>query len=187
MKLLSPKFYQQDTVTVAQALLGKRLVRVLNGAYIVSIISETESYTIDDPASHSYRGKTERNAAMFGPVGHAYVYVSYGMHYCFNVVARAPHVVAGGALIRELIPEIGKNLMLQQRPVAEKILCNGPGKLTQACAISLEHNGTSLMNSEGALFIIEGDIPEGYHIVAGPRIGISVATEKLWRFTLVKK
>ncbi|MDE1829700.1 MAG: DNA-3-methyladenine glycosylase, partial [Thaumarchaeota archaeon] len=106
MSLLSRSFYRRDTVDVAKDLLGKRLVRKIDGITISGIISETEAYRYkDDPASHSFGGKTERNKAMFGEVGKAYVYFTYGMHYCVNAVAKDESVEAGAVLIRALVPK----------------------------------------------------------------------------------
>ncbi|HKU33887.1 MAG TPA: DNA-3-methyladenine glycosylase, partial [Candidatus Nitrosotalea sp.] len=116
MKILPRSFYCRDTVSVAEDLLGKKLIRQINGKIISGIISETEAYRYrDDPASHSYRGKTERNKAMFGDVGKAYVYFTYGMHYCVNAVAKNKESEAGAVLIRALVPNIGIDFMIKQR------------------------------------------------------------------------
>ncbi|KFM21182.1 DNA-3-methyladenine glycosylase protein, partial [Marine Group I thaumarchaeote SCGC AAA799-B03] len=108
MNTLPRKFYLQDTVTVAKNLLGKKIVRKIGRVEISGIITETEAYRHkDDPASHAYRKITDRNKAMFGDAGMAYVYFTYGMYHCFNVVARNPRVAAGAVLIRAIEPEKG--------------------------------------------------------------------------------
>ena len=116
LSLLPRKFYSRDTVTVAKELLGKKLVRKIGAQTISGIITETEAYRhSDDPASHAYRKKTERNKAMFEEVGKAYVYFTYGMYFCFNVVARNQKVEAGAVLIRAIHPEKGKEIMIKNR------------------------------------------------------------------------
>jgi len=113
MKPLPRSFYSRDTVLVAKDLLGKTLVRKTGSKTISGIITETEAYRYkDDPASHAYRGKTERNKAMFGQVGRAYVYFTYGMYHCFNVVAKSQNYEAGAVLIRALYPKKGVNKMI---------------------------------------------------------------------------
>src|SRR6478752_4307583 len=108
MKVLARSFYDRDTVDVARDLLGKILVRKINGNTISGVISETEAYRYkDDPASHTFGGMTERNKAMFGEVGKAYVYFTYGMHYCVNAVAHSDDYPAGAVLIRSLVPKNG--------------------------------------------------------------------------------
>ena len=181
MNILHHDFFQQNTIHVAQKLLGCILVRNYNGQIISGRIIETEAYTADDPACHAYSGKTQRNAALFGPVGHAYVYLSYGIHYCFNVVAREQSVSAGGVLIRALQPIEGIEIMKDLRSMRnEKNLANGPGKVGQALGLDLNFCGKALTQKNG-LYILE---PENkiIDIKATPRIGISVAQEKLWRF-----
>src|SRR5574341_130949 len=132
MKTLSRSFYARDTVDVARDLLGKMLIRKIGNKTISGVITETEAYRYkDDPASHSFSGLTQRNKAVFGPVGIAYVYFTYGMHYCMNVVARNGNYEAGAVLIRSLEPKEGIQLMIKQRKT-DKIsnLTNGPAKLT---------------------------------------------------------
>lgn len=145
-------------------------------------IVETEAYDRDDPASHTFNGRTERNAAMFGPPGHAYVYLSYGMHWCLNFVCReAGH--GAGVLIRAIEPMAGIDRMRARRGVDEvRQLCSGPGKLAQALAVTRAHNGLSL---DAPPFELEA-APAGaaIEVVAGPRIGISKAQDTVWRFGL---
>src|SRR5574341_2614585 len=115
MKTLSRSFYARDTVDVARDLLGKVLVRKIGNKTISGTITETEAYRYkDDPASHSFTGLTERNKAMFGPVGIAYVYFTYGMHYCMNAVAKDGNYEAGAVLIRAIKPKEGLNFMMKQ-------------------------------------------------------------------------
>ena len=183
MNTLPRKFYLKNTVTVAKNLLGKRIVRKIGRHEISGIIIETEAYRHkDDPASHAFRKITDRNKAMFGDVGMAYVYFTYGMHYCFNVVAKNPKVKAGAVLIRAIEPEKGINVMQKNRKITNlKSLTNGPAKLTQALKITKEHYGVDL-TKHSKLFITNGIKP--VKILASPRIGIKEATDKLWNFKI---
>lgn len=187
MKLLNKAFFNRPTHLVAQDLLGKRLIRIWRGQRISGIIIETEAYQSDDPACHAFRGMTERNKALFGPVGHSYVYFIYGNHYCVNIVARAEDLPAGGVLIRALIPDEGIEIMKKARGTQRiQDLTNGPGKLTQALHITRAQEGID-MTKEGALFIELGITVPASAIVATPRIGISCGTDTLWRFMVEKK
>ena len=183
MNTLPRKFYQQDTVTVAKNLLGKKIVRKIGRTEISGIITETEAYRHkDDPASHAHRKITDRNKAMFGDVGMAYVYFTYGMYYCFNVVARNPKVAAGAVLIRAIEPEKGVKKMQENRNKKDlKDLTNGPAKLTQAMEITKDHYGVDLTKNS-KLYITEGI--KAKNIVSSPRIGIRQATDKLWNFKI---
>ncbi|CAM4005532.1 DNA-3-methyladenine glycosylase [Paracoccus yeei] len=157
-------------VDLARRLIGASLdVRGTGG-----IIIETEAYARDDPASHSFRGPTPRNASMFGPAGRAYVYRSYGIHLCLNVVARPGEAV----LIRALAPQRGLDLMRQRRQ--SPLLCNGPGRLTQALGITPQDDGAPFDGDALAITLAEVT-PD---VVAGPRIGISKAQDLPWRFGL---
>lgn len=144
-------------------------------------IVETEAYDRDDPASHTFNGQTERNAAMFGEPAHAYVYRSYGMHWCLNFVCReAGH--GAGVLIRAIEPVAGMDLMRTRRGVDElRQLCSGPGKLCQALGVTRFHNGLALSAPPFALEAADQPV----QVVAGPRIGISKAQETVWRFGLM--
>ncbi|CDK30289.1 3-methyladenine DNA glycosylase [Candidatus Babela massiliensis] len=195
MKILSRSFYQEDTVIMAKKLLGKKIVRTINGRRLVGIISETEAYTSDDPASHCFIGLTQRNQSMFGPVGHAYVYISYGIHFCFNIVARSQEHQAGGVLIRAVIPVEGLDIIINNRLLNNKNLnksdiknlCNGPAKVTQAFLINKDHDSLDLTNSNPEFFIADQSdeyVISDNLIEVTPRIGISVAKDKLWRFKL---
>ena len=157
---------------VARGLLGWSLFVDGVGGRIV----ETEAYHHEDPASHSFNGRTERNAAMFGPPGCAYVYRSYGVHWCFNIVCgEAP---GSAVLIRALEPTAGLEVMAIRRGQTDpRALCSGPGKLCQALGVSRDHDGLEV---EGAPFeLIAG---EAGGITVGTRIGISKASEVPWRF-----
>ncbi len=181
--MLPREFYLKDTVTVAKNLLGKRIVRKIGRHEISGIITETEAYRHkDDPASHAFRKITERNKAMFGEVGMAYVYFTYGMYFCFNVVARHPKIDAGAVLIRAIEPEKGIKIMQKNRKITNlKSLTNGPAKLTQALEITKDHYGIDL-TKHLKLFITEGIKKQ--KISASPRIGIKEATDKLWNFKM---
>lgn len=171
----APDFFARPAPEVAQALIGVTVTVEGVGGVIV----ETEAYDREDPASHAFVGQTARNAAMFGPVGRAYVYRSYGMHWCLNVVCGdAP---GAAVLIRALEPVHGLEIMAQRRGQSEpRALCSGPGKLCQALAITRAHDSLDLGKSPFAL----RDRAGGVEIVAGPRIGITKGVETPWRFGL---
>jgi DNA-3-methyladenine glycosylase len=183
LTILPREFYSKDTVDVAKDLLGKKIIRKIGRQQISGIITETEAYRHkDDPASHAFNRITERNRAMFENVGTAYVYFTYGMHYCFNVVARNPKIAAGAVLIRAIKPEKGITIMQENRgDVSLKNLANGPAKLAQALAITKEHYGIDLTKNS-KLHIAEGIKPKG--ITASPRIGITKAIDRLWNFKM---
>jgi DNA-3-methyladenine glycosylase len=183
LTILPREFYSKDTVTVAKNLLGKKITRKIGKYEISGIITETEAYRHkDDPASHAHKKITERNKAMFEDVGMAYVYFTYGMHFCFNVVAKSSKIKAGAVLIRAIEPEKGIKIMLKNRGnVNLKNLTNGPAKLTQALAITKEHYGIDL-TKKSKLYISDGIKPK--KISASPRIGIKDATDKLWNFKI---
>lgn len=185
MRIIEREFYNRDTINAAKDLLGKILVRVVNGKVISGTIVESEAYrSTDDPASHSYRGKTERNSVMFGEMGHAYVYFTYGNHYCLNIVAKDNATPAGAVLIRAIEPIDGVSLMHRYRKTDDPYnLASGPGKLTQALKITKKQNGVDV-TKKGELYIVNGkDISES-EIVATSRIGIRVALDKQWRFLI---
>ena len=187
MNILPREFYSKDTVTVARNILGKKVVRVIGKKEITGIIIETEAYRhTDDPASHAFRKITKRNKIMFGEVGKSYVYFTYGMHYCFNVVAKHPRIPAGAVLIRAIEPEKGIEIMQKNRKKDSlKNLTDGPGKLTQALKITKKHYGVDLTKKE-ELYIAEG-ITKSIKITASPRIGIKEAKENLWNFKIKLK
>ena len=183
MNILPREFYSKNTVTVAKELLGKKIVRRIGKHEMIGIISETEAYRHkDDPASHAHRKITQRNKAMFGDVGISYVYFTYGMHYCFNIVARHPKTKAGAVLIRAIQPEKGIEVMQKNRKMTDlRNITNGPAKLAQALKITKKEYGVDL-TKKSELFITEGIKPN--RITASSRIGIKKATNKLWNFKI---
>jgi DNA-3-methyladenine glycosylase len=169
-------FFARSVHEVAPDLIGVELLCHGVGGVIV----EVEAYDHEDPAAHGYRGRTERNAAMFGPPGHAYVYRSYGIHWCVNFVCEEEGS-ASAVLIRALEPVHGLDAMRGRRGVDDvRALCSGPGKLTQALGITGEHDGLALDRPPFELRPRTAE-PE---IVRGPRIGISKAVNKPWRYGL---
>jgi DNA-3-methyladenine glycosylase len=175
---LGADFFERSVHVVARELLGCRLLYGGCGGTIV----ETESYERDDPACHAYVGLTGRIEVLFGPPGRAYVYLSYGIHSLLNAVAE-PEGEAAAVLIRALQPTHGLEAMRKRRGVRSDVeLCSGPGKLTEALGIGLEANGADLGSDPFCLLPRE----EGWEgeIVAGPRVGITKAVERPWRFCL---
>ena len=177
--VLPREFYLQDTVAVAQQLLGKLLVHQTAEGVLAGRIVETEAYKQDDPACHASRGMTRRNEVMFGEPGHAYVYFTYGMYFCLNAVT-APKGVGEAVLIRAVEPVEGIKLMAYRRGTTDVTnIASGPGKVCQAFGLGREHNGLDLTDS--VLTIVDdGFVPE--RIVATTRIGIRVALDYPWRF-----
>lgn len=165
-----------SAVSLARALIGAHLT--VDG--VGGIVVETEAYTADDPASHSFRGPTPRNAAMFGPAGRAYVYRSYGIHWCLNAVC-GPIGEGAAVLIRALEPTEGVEAMIARRGLAHtRRLCAGPGRLCQALGIDRGHDGLSLSDAPFHLRPAVAEPP----LRIGPRIGITRASERPWRFGL---
>ena len=160
------------------------MVRETKAGKTAGIISETEAYTEDDPASHSFNGKqTKRNKAMFADGGNVYVYTSYGIHHCLNIVSEKSGK-GSAVLIRAVLPIAGIDLMRKNRNNKEdSILTNGPGKLCQAFNISLADNGIDMTDKKAPLYILPRQ-KEPTTIKATPRIGITKATTKKWRFLL---
>ena len=187
--ILPPEFYDRDTVTVAKDLLGCLLVHQDETGTTMGWIVEDEAYLQGDPAAHSYRGETKRNRAMFGPPGHAYVYRIYGLHTCFNVVT-GPEGIGEAVLIRALEPAVGIDLMQARRGTDDPLaLASGPGKLTQALKITMDRDGTSLIDGPLQVWSPEslpGRRPEGIdgEIVQTTRIGITKAADLPLRFYL---
>lgn len=183
MKIVSRSFYARATDLVAQELLGKIIVREVDGHVLKVRIVETEAYMgITDLASHAYGGKRVRNAPMYGPVGHAYVYFTYGMYYCLNFVSRDLKHPAGGVLIRAAEPLEGIEFMEKRRHKhTSHGLTNGPGKLTQALAITKELNNHDVTR-EGALYVLDAPKVPAKDIVVSKRVGISKAVNEPLRF-----
>jgi len=173
---LTREFFARSVHEVAPELIGATLLFGGVGGMIV----EVEAYDQDDPASHSFRGRTARTASMFGPPGHAYVYRSYGVHWCLNLVC-APDGRAEAALVRALEPTVALDEMRARRGVEPvRALCSGPGKLCQALGIAREHDGLPLDAPPFELLARESDPP----LAVGPRIGITRAVERPWRYGL---
>ena len=183
MNILPKKFYQRDTVVVAKDLLGKKLVRRIGNYEMSGTIIETEAYRHkDDPASHAFRKITDRNRVMFEEVGIAYVYFTYGMHYCFNIVAKKSKIPAGAVLIRGINPEKGITRMEKNRDVKNlKNLTNGPAKLTQALEITKQHYGMDL-TKKSEIYIEDG--LKIKKIKKSTRVGIKNGKEMLWNFKI---
>jgi DNA-3-methyladenine glycosylase len=160
---------------VAPELIGAVLLVAGAGGVIV----EVEAYDQDDPASHGFRGRTDRNGSMFGPPGHAYVYRSYGIHWCLNLVC-AEQGRAEAALVRALEPATGLDEMQARRGLADpRLLCSGPGRLCQALGITGAHDGLPL---DEPPFELAAGAP--VEVATGPRIGITRAAERPWRYAL---
>jgi len=180
---LPRSFYLRPTLTVARDLLGKYIVRRLKGKSLIGKIVETEAYLGDnDPASHAFRGKTKRNEVMFGEGGHLYVYFTYGMHFCANVVTDAERR-GRAVLLRAVEPLEGRDIMVKNRKLKDtpyKNLTNGPAKLCEAFGINGRHNGTDLLSDE--ILITTGEEIPRKQIISTSRIGITNGAEKLWRF-----
>jgi len=179
--ILPRDFYARDTVKVAKDLLGKRLIRVKGKNRMEGRIVEVEAYRgLDDPASHAFRGPTPRNAPMFGEPGHAYIYFTYGNHYCLNITTQEVGT-PGAVLIRAMQPLEGLRKMRQLRPnVLDSNLTNGPGKLTKALGIDKSLNEID-MTKRGSLFVTESD-ETVLNVAKSARVGISQGTNRLWRF-----
>ncbi len=179
---LSRRWFERPAPTVAPALLGRHLVRRFpDGAVLRARIVETEAYEPDDPASHSFRGPTPRNEAMFGPAGHLYVYRIYGLHFCLNVVTgRRGH--AGAVLLRAAEPLEGLEAMAGARGVDRPLqLCRGPGRLAQAFGLDLVADGADLLDG-GDLRLESGTPVPTSRIEVSERVGISVGVQARWRF-----
>ena len=180
-RLLPSAFFARDTVKVAPDLLGKHLVRLKEGERMIGRIVEVEAYRgNDDPASHAFRGLTPRNAPMFGDPGHAYIYFTYGNHYCLNITTQKAGT-PGAILLRALEPVEGIDVMRRFRPnVPDSELTNGPGKLTKALAIDKSLNEQD-MTIKGPLFVADPG-KDDLEIWRSTRVGIREGLERLWRF-----
>ena len=175
-RILGRRFFTRSVHQVARDLVGATLLFKGVGGVIV----EVEAYHHTDPAAHSYGGRTERNAVMFGPPGHAYVYRSYGIHWCLNFVCEEEGS-ASAVLIRALEPLAGLSAMRRRRgAIDDRLLCSGPGRLCAALGITGSHNGLALDALPFQLFARAGRPA----IVIGVRIGITKAAERPWRYGL---
>ena len=174
--LIRRAFFSRSVHAVAPDLIGATLLYKGVGGVIV----EVEAYHHTDPAAHSFRGPTERNAVMFGPPGHAYVYRSYGIHWCLNFVCE-PKGSASAVLIRALKPTHGLAAMRRRRGVTEeRLLCSGPGRLCEALGITGAHDGLALDQPPFELVARS----EAVEVAIGPRIGITKAVDHPWRYGL---
>jgi DNA-3-methyladenine glycosylase len=185
---LSREFFNQKTTKVARALLGKFLVRKINGKILIGQIVETEAYQgFADKASHAHKGKTERNAVMFGPSGFSYVYLIYGMYNCFNITAEKTNYPAA-VLIRAVEPIVGFDLMKKLRKTTQiENLCSGPGKFCQAFAIDRNLSDVDLTKSKNLWLEDRQLIIKPSQIKKAKRIGVDYAgldKDRLWRFYL---
>jgi DNA-3-methyladenine glycosylase len=185
MNVLDRKFYERDTLRVARELLGKKLVRQINGFVLSGMIMETEAYCGQaDSACHAHRGKTQRNAVMFGKPGHAYVYFTYGMHYMLNLVTEEEENPCA-VLIRAIVPLDGIEAMETRRKKKGTLLTNGPAKLCQALSIDKSLNDWDLTLGR-ELWVEDYKKISNSKIITTPRIGIDYAQkehrEALWRF-----
>lgn len=181
-RILSRRSLSGDALDVAPCLLNKVLVHGDRAGRIV----EVEAYRgAEDPASHAYRGVTPRTAVMFGPAGHLYVYFSYGIHWCANVVT-GPEGEANAVLLRALTPLEGIDAMRVARPRArlETDLTSGPAKLCQALGIDGTHDGTDLLHPSSAIRLLDDGTPPPARPTVGPRVGISAAQDRPWRFSV---
>jgi DNA-3-methyladenine glycosylase len=170
------RFFARSVHEVAPELIGATLLVDGVGGPIV----EVEAYDPEDPASHAYRGRTARNASMFGPPGHAYVYRSYGIHWCLNLVCE-DEGIAAAVLVRALEPAHGIERMRERRGIdSARLLCAGPGRLCEALGVRGEHDGLALDRPPFELRP-RAAVPD---VAAAPRIGITQATERPWRYVL---
>lgn len=168
-------------IPAARGLLGRRLVSDIGGTRTAVVLTEVEAYDgADDPASHAYRGRTRRNTSMFKGPGTLYVYRSYGIHWCMNVVC-GPAGRASAVLLRGGAPLDGVEVMTHRRGRAAR-LAEGPGNLTQALGVTGEHDGMSVL--DGPIRIEGAPVPG--EIVATPRVGLTHAPDRPWRFVLVR-
>ena len=181
---LPPAFFDRDPRRVARDLLGKLVVRRLSRQILTARVVETEAYLgKNDPAAHSFSGRTPRNAVLFGPPGYAYVYFIYGNHYCLNVSC-LPDNEAGGVLFRAVEPVTGVSAMAKARglpPVSAPRVTNGPGKLTEALSITRADNGLNLTDATQSLYLAEDDFARP-RIGATTRVGITKAAHLKLRY-----
>lgn len=186
MAILNREFFTQPSLTVARSLLGQRLVRVLNGRRLEGLVVETEAYVgAQDSANHASKGRTARTELMFGPAGHAYIYLIYGMYFMLNIVTETEGFPAA-VLIRAVEPVAGLETMQANRPrVSKRNLTNGPGKLCQALRIDKSLHGWDVTSGQ-KLWLEATTLSAKLEVARGPRIGIGYAQAEdqlaPWRF-----
>jgi DNA-3-methyladenine glycosylase len=182
---LARDFFDRPAEEVAPDLLGRHLVRSSPDGPVVLRITEAEAYAGErDPASHAFRGRTQRNAVMFGPPGHAYVYFTYGMHFCVNLVC-LDEGTAAAVLLRAGEVESGRELARERRPrSSDRDLARGPARLCQALAIDRELNGADVCDPAGPLRVHDGAPARSGRVRSGPRTGVNGAKDVPWRFWL---
>ncbi len=185
---LERTWFERDAPVVAPDLLNKLIVVTVGGATCSGRIIETEAYMPDDPASHTFNGETARNAVMFGPAGHLYVYLSYGIHHCVNVVTGVEGE-GQAVLLRAIEPVDGIPAMRERRAGRpDRELANGPGKLAAALGVVLRFDGADMVGEAAthdrllAVAIVDDGVAAPKRPIVGPRIGISKATAMPWRF-----
>lgn len=178
--MTAPDVAMIDWSALAPQAAARRLIgAILTLDGVGGRVVETEAYDAEDPASHSFAGRTPRNAAMFGPVGRAYVYRAYGLHWCLNLVC-GPRP-GGAVLFRALEPLTGIDRMIERRGLADpRRLAAGPGRLCQALAVGAGHDGLEMTTPPFGLWLA----PDPLDVVSGPRIGITKATDQPWRYGL---
>lgn len=185
-KRFDRSFFERSVQRVARDLLGSYIHRIVGDVEFIGRIVETEAYHQSDPASHSFRGITERTKIMFGEAGFSYVYFTYGMHYCMNIVTGFPGT-GEAILFRALEPISGTKEMFKRRKKARKEtdLLSGPAKICEAFAVGKEQSGTDLITSD-ELFLTRGSLRKDEKIGVTTRVGITVGVEKEWRFFIME-
>lgn len=188
MDTLPRSWFERDSPELAPLLLNKLLVvSSTTGPPVSGRITEVEAYRSDDPASHSFSGPTERNRLMFGPAGHLYVYLSYGIHHCANVVTGRDGD-GQAVLLRALDPVSGVEKIRERRGHRpDRELADGPGKLCQALGIDLSDRGADLTDAQSSIRILDDGVAPPSAPVVGPRVGITKAVEVPWRFRVPRQ
>jgi DNA-3-methyladenine glycosylase len=184
LRPLPEAFYLRPVLEVARDLLGRLLVHDSAQGRVAVRLVEVEAYdgAGKDPASHAYRGRTPRNAVMFGPPGHAYVYFTYGMHFCMNVGC-GPDGVAAAVLLRAGEVLSGQDVVAERRPAAKpRDYARGPARLCVALGIDRALNGTDLTKPRSALALEAGEPVPPAAVMTGPRVGVSSAADRPWRY-----
>lgn len=181
--MLDRAWFERDAIDVGPDLLGKVLMATAGGVTCSGRIVETEAYMPDDPASHSFNGETARNRVMFGDPAHLYVYLSYGIHHCLNIVT-GPLGSGQAVLIRALDPIEGIDMMRRRRGRPDRELADGPGKLAQALGLTLVDNGIDVLAGVSPARVVDDGVAPPADPIVGPRIGISKATTRPWRFRM---